>query len=135
MLTKDNIDKRLDAKGDGSEAKELKKLAEKDPVDLEFDALSDVLNTLKTIHEAEAPDVPFRAWLNSKDDDYFKRLEYAGGGKVIKFPVDLTKYREPKYKKINISAGFDRDKTIASLTDAERDVVERLLRMSIGKEK
>jgi len=133
MLTKDNIDKRLDPKGDGSEAKELKRLAEKDPIDLEFDALSDVLNTLKTIHESEAPDVPFRAWLNSKDDDYFKRLEYAGGGKVIKFPVDLTKYREPKYQKINISAGFGKDKTIASLTEDERNVVERLLRMSLGK--
>ena len=113
---------------------ELKQLAQKDKEVLEFDALSDVLQTLKTIHEAEAPDVPFRAWLNSKDDDYFKRLEYAGGGKVIQFPVDLTKYREPKYKKINISAGFGKDKTVASLTDDERDVVERLLRMSLGQE-
>ena len=114
---------------------ELKQLAQKDKEVLEFDALSDVLQTLKTIHEAEAPDVPFRAWLNSKDDDYFKRLEYAGGGKVIQFPVDLTKYREPKYKEINLSASFGKDKTVASLTDAERDVVERLLRMSLGKEK
>tara|TARA_Y100000389_G_scaffold183609_1_gene201259 strand:+ start:241 stop:639 length:399 start_codon:yes stop_codon:yes gene_type:complete len=113
---------------------ELKQLAQKDKEVLEFDAMSDVLQTLKTIHEAEAPDVPFRAWLNSKDDDYFKRLKYAGGGKVIQFPVDLTKYREPKYKKINISAGFGKDKTVASLTDDERDVVERLLRMSLGKE-
>ena len=109
---------------------ELKQLAQKDKEVLEFDAMSDVLQTLKTIHEAEAPDVPFRAWLNTKDDDYFKRLKYAGGGKVIQFPVDLTKYREPKYKKINISAGFGKDKTVASLTDDERDVVERLLRMS-----
>ena len=54
-------------------------------MDLELDALNDVLNTLRTIHESEAPDVPFDRWLNSKDDDYFKRLEYAGGGKVIKF--------------------------------------------------
>ncbi len=113
---------------------ELEQLAKKDKEVLEFDALSDVLQTLKTIHEAEAPDVPFRAWLNSKDNNYFKRLEYAGGGKVIQFPVDLTKYREPKYKKINISAGFGKDKTVASLTDDERDVVERLLRMSLGKE-
>ena len=113
---------------------ELKQLAQKDKEVLEFDAMSDVLQTLKTIHEAEAPDVPFRSWLNTKDDDFFKRLEYAGGGKVIQFPVDLTKYREPKYKKINISAGFGKDKTVASLTDDERDVVERLLRMSLGME-
>jgi len=113
---------------------ELKQLAQKDKEVLEFDALSDVLRTLKTIHLEEAPDVPFRDWLNSKDDDYFKRLKYTGGGKVIKFPVDLTKYREPKYKEINISAGFSKDKTIASLTEDERNVVERLLRMSLGME-
>ena len=132
-MSKNNIDKRLDPIGDGSEAKELKRLAEKDSDVLEFDALNDVLDTLKTMHESEAPDVPFRAWMNSKDDDFFKRLKYSGGGRILKFPTDLTKYREPKYKKINISAGFGKDKTIASLTEDERNVVERLLRMSLGK--
>ena len=113
---------------------ELKQLAQKDKEVLEFDALSDVLQTLKTIHEAEAPDVPFRAWLNSKDDDYFKRLEYAGGGKVIQFPVDLTKYRDIKPKEINLSGSFSKDRTVDSLSSDERALVNRLLRMSLGKE-
>jgi len=93
------------------------------------------MDTLRTIHLEEAPDVPFDTWFNSKDDDFFKRLKYAGGGKIIQFPVDLTKYREPKIKEINLSAGFSKDKTVASLTEDERKVVERLLRMSLGKDK
>ena len=142
-MSKNNIDKRLDPNPKLS--KEIKEIfkkeleesrtAKKDVMDLELDALNDVLNTLRTIHESEAPDVPFDRWLNSKDDDYFKRLEYAGGGKVIKFPMDYTKYREPNYKEINLSAGFGKDKTIASLTKDERDLVNRLLKMSLGKEK
>ena len=130
MQTKNNVESTKNT----LTKSELDKLAKKDVVDLKFDIDEDILNTLKLIHLEEAPDMSFDAWLNSKDDNYFKRLEYAGGGKVIQFPVDLTKYREPKYKKINISAGFGRDKTVASLTDDERDVVERLLRMSLGKE-
>jgi len=136
-MSKNNVDKRLDPNPKLSKdniSKEIK-VAKKDVIELDLDALDDVLNTLKTIHESEAPDVPFDDWFNSKDDDYFKRLEYAGGGKVIKFPTDYTKWREPNYKEINISAGFDRDKTVASLTDDERKVVNRLLRLSLGKDK
>tara|TARA_R100000900_G_scaffold72365_1_gene57052 strand:+ start:2207 stop:2614 length:408 start_codon:yes stop_codon:yes gene_type:complete len=135
-MSKNNVDKRLEPKSDGSEAQKLKNLrAEKDEFDLNFDALNDVMDTLRTIHLEEAPDVPFDTWFNSKDDDFFKRLKYAGGGKIIQFPVDLTKYREPKIKEINLSAGFSKDKTVASLTEDERKVVERLLRMSLGKDK
>jgi len=142
-MTKNNIDKRLDPNPKLSkEVKEIFKkeleearTAKKDVMDLDFDSLTDVLNTLKSIHEEEAPDVPFDRWLNSKDDAYFKRLEYANGGKVIKFPVDYTKYREPNYKEINLSGSFSKDKTIESLTKDERDLVNRLLKMSLGKEK
>ena len=130
MQTKNNVESTKNT----LTKSELDKLAKKDVVDLKFDIDEDILNTLKLIHLEEAPDISFDTWLNSKDDDYFKRLKYAGGGKVIKFPVDLTKYREPKYKEINISAGFGKDKTIASLTEDERNVVERLLRMSLGME-
>ena len=133
MQTKNSIDKIMESKGDRSVAKELDKLAKKDVVDLKFDIDADILNTLKSIHLKEAPDMSFDAWLNSKDDDYFKRLEYAGGGKVIQFPIDLTKYKDIKPKEINLSGSFDKDRTIDSLSSDERALVNRLLRMSLGK--
>ena len=134
MQTKNSIDKIMESKGDRSVAKELDKLAKKDVVDLKFDIDADILNTLKSIHLKEAPDMSFDAWLNSKDDDYFKRLEYAGGGKVIQFPIDLTKYKDIKLKEINLSGSFSKDRAVDSLNSDERALVNRLLRMSLGKE-
>jgi len=133
MQTKNSIDKIMESKGDRSVAKELDTLAKKDIVDLKFDIDADILNTLKSIHLKEAPDMSFDAWLNSKDDDYFKRLEYAGGGKVIQFPIDLTKYKDIKPKEINLSGSFSKDRTVDSLNSDERALVNRLLRMSLGK--
>ena len=134
MQTKNSIDKIMESKGDRSVAKELDKLAKKDVVDLKFDIDADILNTLKSIHLKEAPDISFDAWLNSKDDGYFKRLEYAGGGKIIQFPIDLTKYKDIKPKEINLSGSFSKDRTVDSLNLDERALVNRLLRMSLGKE-
>ena len=134
MQTKNSIDKIMESKGDRPVAKELDTLAKKDIVDLKFDIDADILNTLKSIHLKEAPDMSFDAWLNSKDDDYFKRLEYAGGGKVIQFPIDLTKYKDIKPKEINLSGSFSKDRTVDSLNSDERALVNRLLRMSLGKE-
>ena len=134
MQTKNSIDKIMESKGDRSVAKELDTLAKKDIIDLKFDIDADILNTLKSIHLKEAPDMSFDAWLNSKDDDYFKRLEYAGGGKVIQFPIDLTKYKDIKPKKINLSGSFSKDRTVDSLNSDDRALVNRLLRMSLGKE-
>ena len=76
MLTKNNIESTKNT----LTKSELDKLAKKDVIDLKFDIDEDILNTLKLIHLEEAPDMSFEAWLNSKDDDYFKRFEYAGGG-------------------------------------------------------
>jgi hypothetical protein len=73
----------------------------------------------------------FLDWLKSKDDDYFKRITLSSGGKVIKF----SDYKKPKIKKINLSSLFEHAKTIASLTDAEREVVNDLLRRTLGKDK
>ena len=75
----------------------------------------------------------FFQWLESKPDDYFKRLELANGGKVI----DFSKYKKsknPKIKKLDLASAFDHAKTISSLTDDERDLVIRMLRMSLGKD-
>lgn len=130
MQTKNNIESTKNT----LTKTELDKLAKKDVVDLKFDIDADILNTLKSIHLKEAPDMSFDAWLNSKDDGYFKRLEYAGGGKIIQFPIDLTKYKDIKPKEINLSGSFSKDRTIDSLSSDERALVNRLLRMSLGKE-
>ena len=74
----------------------------------------------------------FIDWLKSKPTEYYKRIELKDGGKVILFS-DYFKSKEPKIKDIDLASHFKFGKTIASLTDAEREVVNQLLRMSLGK--
>ena len=141
MQTKNNIESSKNALS----KKELDKLAKeiaddaileakKDKEVLEFDAIEDQLQELIFQHKKEAPEISFKKWLDSKPDSYFKRMEFKSGGNVIQFPVDLTKYRtEPKIRKINISGELG-NRTIDSLNKDERDLVKRLLRISLGKE-
>ena len=45
------------------------------------------------------------------------------------------KLKEPRVKEINLASLFDHAKTISSLTDAEREVVNDLLRRSLKGDK
>lgn len=95
MLTKDNIDKRLEATSDNSEKEKLNKLASKDPEVLEFNFLNDVVDTLREDYLNETKDNPmsFNQWLDSKPDSYLKRFSYGNGGKVIDF-LSYAKMKE-----------------------------------------
>jgi hypothetical protein len=127
-----NIDKKLEAIGNNEESKRLADLEK-----IEFDVMQNLADTIKEDFERETKDRPmtFMDWLKSKDDDYFKRIELKDGGKVILFS-DYFKTKEPsKVKQINLADYFDLGKTVSSLTDAEKEVVNNLLRMSLGKDK
>ena len=73
---------------------------------------------------------------NKTEDDFLKdvkRISLESGGKVI----DLARYRkgkEPEIKKINLADYFELGKTVSSLSDKDRALVNKLLRMSLGKE-
>ena len=140
MQTKNNVESSKNSLS----KKELDKLAnkiaddkinekKKDKEVLEFDAMGEQLQELMLQHQKEAPEISFKKWLDSKPDNYFIRRKFKSGGNVIQFPIDLTKYRtEPKIREINISGDLG-NRTIDSLNKAERDLVNRLLRMSLGK--
>ena len=105
-----------------------------DLADLEkqqFDLEESIINAIKEDFEKQDTYKNFLDFLKSKDDDYFLRIKLAEGGKVIKF----SDYKKPRIKKINLSSLFEHAKTIASLTDAEREVVNDLLRKTLGKDK
>ena len=97
----------------------------------QFDLEESIINSIKEDFEKQEKYKNFLDFLKSKDEEYFIRIQLAGGGKVIKF----SDYKKPKIKKINLSSLFEHAKTIASLTDAEREVVNDLLRRTLGKDK
>ena len=121
----------LEGKGDLAEKEELLKLADLEKERSEFE--TDLIQTLKQKHMEETEGKQsFSEWLRSKSDDYLRRLSMNKGGKVIDF-LSYAKMKRPKVKELNLSSLFeDQAKTISSLTDAERDAVNDLLRRTFS---
>ena len=125
-----NIDKKLEATGNLEETKRLADL-EKEMFDVE----QNLADTLKELFEKEKkPGQSLIDWMKSKPTDYFKRIQLSGGGKVINFS-DYAKGKDAdsKVRQLDIASHFKFGKTLSSLTDAEKDVVNNLIRMSLGK--
>ena len=121
------IDKKLEGIGTLEETRRLADLES-----AEFDVMQNLADTIKEDFEKQDKYKNFLDFLKSKDDDYFKTIKLKDGGKVIQFS-DYFKSKEPKIKEINLADYFEFGKTVASLTDAEREVVNNLLKMSLGK--
>lgn len=108
----------------------------KDESDIIFDLETDILSTLKSEFEKEkSKGQTFTDWLKSKPKSYLRNipLQMAGGGKVIMLSDYLKQKEKPRIKKINLDAVAP-GKALSQLTDAEREVVQTLLRLSMGRD-
>ena len=128
LTMKNNIEKELPAKGDLAETEQLMKLASESAA--EEQNLSDFMDMKYQI--------ALDKFLENNPDktekdfqDSIRKLSLENGGKVIKF----SDYKDPikKVKEIDLAGLFTPGKTLASLTSDERDVVNKLLRMTLGK--
>ena len=89
-----NVEKPMEAKGDGSAKKELMKLA-KDEADILFDLENDIVEQLKLDYLKEGgKGQTFMDWLKSKPESYLRNLPkgLARGG-VVKDPT-FTYYND-----------------------------------------
>ena len=118
----------VERKGDEITKEDLKKLevAEKDP-DLGLGL--ELIENLKQLRDELDPDEKdLNKFLDKLSEEQLKRLLLSGGGRVI----DLSKYRkskDPKVKTINLAQG-DFNKTVAGLSDSDKDLIKQLLRKS-----
>ena len=132
-ISKDNGN--IETKGKEIAKDDLKRIA-KDIKDIEFDLMQDLADQIKEDFENERKEgQSFIDWLQSKPDDYFKRIQLKKGGEVLQISDYMKQKETPKIKKLNLADYFEYGKTIGSLTDAEKDVVNKLLKMSLGKDK
>ena len=104
----------------------------KDESDIIFDLETDIISTLQNEFEKEKKKgQTFTDWLKSKPKSYLRSipLQMAGGGKVI-FLSDYLKQKEkPRIKKLDLDS-VSPGKALSELTEAEREVVRNLLRMT-----
>ena len=108
----------------------------KDESDIIFDLETDIISTLQNEFEKEKKKgQTFTDWLKSKPKSYLRSipLQMAGGGKVIMLSDYLKQKEKPRIKKINLDSVAP-GKALSQLTDAEREVVQTLLRLSMGRD-
>jgi|TARA_R100001079_G_C4299011_1_gene90370 hypothetical protein len=115
---------------------DLKQLQAKDDVDLIFDIESGISDRIvRDFYKERKPGQSITDWMDTKPREYFLNLplELKDGGNVILLSDYLKQKRKPPIKKINLDSAAP-GRTLDSLTEAEREVVNKLLRMSLGKE-
>jgi len=100
---------------------------------IEFDLMQDLIDTIQEDFEKERKSgESLIDWLKSKPTEYFKRIELKDGGNVF-FISDYLKSKEkPKIKEIDLAGMFTPGKTLSSLTEAEREAVNNLLKLTLG---
>jgi hypothetical protein len=114
---------------------ELLKLA-KDEADIRFDVEGEIIDILQENYQKEKkPGQSFLDWLDTKPRSYFLKipLSLKDGGNVILLSDYLKQKEKPIIKRINLDSAAP-GRTLDSLTEAEREVVNKLLRMTFGKE-
>ena len=131
-----NIDKAISGGGPNElplDMREFIKLADAEKI--EFDVMQNLIDTIQEDFENErSPGESLIDWLKSKDTEYFKRIELKDGGNVY-FISDYLKSKEkPKIKELDLASMFTPGKTLSSLTEAEREAVNNLLKLTLGKE-
>ena len=91
----------------------------------------ELLQNLKKLRdEIDPEEKDLNKFLDKLSDEQLKRLLLKDGGKVIDF-LKYAKSKEPSIKKIDLASQFTPGKTLASLTDSERDLVNDLLRRTL----
>ena len=130
-----NVEKEMPGRGDGSAKEELMKLA-KDEADIRFDLENEIVEQMKLDYLKQGkPGETFMDWLKSKPESYLRNLPIglAGGGKVISISEYLKQKEKPRIKKLNLES-VSPGKPLSELTEAEREVVRNLLRMTFKRD-
>ena len=126
-----SVEKAMESKGDGKAKKELMQLA-KDEKDILFDVEGEIIDILRNNYDKEkVPGQSFLDWLGTKDREYLIKIPLGlkEGGEVIDFLSYLKQKEKPRIKKLNLDS-VSPGKALTELTEAEREVVRNLLRMT-----
>ena len=101
---------------------------------LRFDFKSGVSERIvRDYYKERKPGQSITDWLDTKPREYFLNipLELAEGGKVLFLSDYLKQKQKPKIKRLNLDSAAP-GKSLSELTEAEREVVNKLLKLTFG---
>ena len=130
--TNNSIDKPLDK---APTVKEALMIAEKDPMQhIELELMNRLEQAFKEAQE-NGFGGDFSDWIKSTPVEDLKELaKFKDGGNVVSLS-DYLKQKEPiKIKQLDLASQFTPGKTLASLTSSEREKVNMLLKLTLGKQ-
>ena len=110
----------------------IKLAADKDK--LEFDFKSGISERIvRDYYKERKPGQSITDWLDTKPREYFLNipLELSEGGKVLFLSDYLKQKQKPKIKRLNLDSAAP-GKSLSELTEAEREVVNKLLKLTFG---
>ena len=126
-----NIEQKMSSGGSNTPSLDMEKVIKMaDKEKIEFSIENDLFETLESqwLEERE-PGEAFSSWLNRTPVEALRRIELKGGGKVISF-AEYAKMKDPEVKEINLAAAFEDGRTVSSLSEADKEMVRKLLQMS-----
>ena len=128
-MKNNNIEKGLPALGDLSEIEKLKYLASEDAA-----AEQSMFDFMDMKYEMALEKFLENNPNKTEDDfiDVIRRIPMETGGKIIDF-AKYAKADDSKIKELDLASLFTPGKTLASLNVDERNAVNNLLKMTLGK--
>ena len=134
MNTKSNIEKKLIPGGPDTKRlnmDEFIKLADKETI--ERDVELEILRQLEEKFKNDGkPGETFLDFIKRTPREELIKLELNKGGRVINF-LDYAKSKSPDVKKIDLVGQFTPEKILSNLTTKEREAVNMLLKLTLGK--
>jgi len=131
-----NIEKALSGGGINEiplDMNQFIQMADKEKI--EFDVMQNLIDSIQEDFENERkPGESLIDWLKTKPTEYFKRIELKDGGNVFFISDYLKQKEEPKIKELDLAGMFTPNKTLSSLSEAEREAVNNLLKLTFGKD-
>jgi hypothetical protein len=130
-----NIEKRMSAGGEETPKLNMEqfiKLADREKIQADVDnEIIEIL--LDKYNDQKKPGESFNDWLKRTPTEELTRLNLKNGSKVVSIS-DYLKQKEPiKIKQLDLASQFTPGKTLESLTPSERETVNMLLKLTLGK--
>ena len=110
----------------------IKIAADKDKLEIDFKSgVSERI--VRDYYKERKPGQSITDWLDTKPREYFLNipLELSEGGKVLFLSDYLKQKQKTKIRRLNLDSAAP-GKSLSELTEAEREVVNKLLKLTFG---
>jgi hypothetical protein len=136
-MTKNSVEKIMPGGGKETPNLDMEKYIQlaADDEKIKSDVENEIIEILlDKYNNQKEPGESFTDWLKRTPKEELVRINLKDGSKVVSIS-DYLKQKEPvKIKQLDLASQFTPGKTLASLTPSERETVNMLLKLTLGRQ-